>query len=92
MVKNMTIEQKSILETTYSDPYENEPRKKFMLMDELHNGTHFCFISKWRDMDGTETFWDLEKALKQFLKRVARERKCLNYKNMKIQFPTTTTE
>lgn len=90
-------EQKIILETNFTDPYENDPRLKFLLVDELHNGIHFSYISKWQDSTGveggTETYFDFEKALKKFIKRVAEERKqgC-NHKNLKIIGPNLTND
>lgn len=86
------IEHKLILETNYTDPYENEPRMKFMLVDELHKGVHFSYISKWRDNSGVEggvqTYWDFEKALKKFIQWVNKERKSgCNHKNLKILSP-----
>jgi len=84
--------QKIILETNFTDPYENDPQLKFLLVDELHHGIHFSFISKWKDNTGieggVETYFDFEKALKKFIQRVDKERKQgINHKNLKIIAP-----
>jgi hypothetical protein len=86
------MEQKIILQTNFTVKYQSEPQLKFLLVDELHDGTHFSYISKWRDSTGieggTETYWDFEKALEKFIKRVKKERKeGFNHKNLKILSP-----
>jgi hypothetical protein len=74
------MKQKILLETNWTEHYEREPIFKYVLKAELNDdGTVFSIL--YNEIDdqgigwGTKTFFDFEKALKFYLKRIATLRK-----------------
>lgn len=84
------IEVKIILQTNWTDRYQQEPIFKYVLKVELHDGKIFSYLYNAIDEHNTgwntQTFFDFEKALKFYMKRIAEYRKTrLECKLLKIE-------
>jgi hypothetical protein len=87
------MEQRILLETNWTEHYEQEPIFKYVLKAELNDdGTVFSIL--YNEIDdhgtgwGTKTFFDFEKALKFYLKRIAQLRKeTIQKRTLKILVP-----